>query len=100
MKMIRPIQYDRQDTCPLCKSERSIEGYTVYNKPVHLSLAIDKRKDVRDRQILFLKCTKCNTEFFPRWINGYPTPMVESNFIDFINGYRYVYEKSNYILSF
>lgn len=85
---MKPFDYDRADTCPNCKAERSIEGFTFNDKPIRLSLAIDQKRDISNMGIRYLRCSKCRMEFFPKWLNGYPTPMVDSNYIDFLNGYK------------
>lgn len=86
--MKKILQYDRADTCPACRSERSIEAYMRNGNPVLLSLSIDRGKDISTYDITYLKCKNCKKEFFPKWIDGYPTPMVDSDYDDFMNTYK------------
>ena len=92
--MKKPITFDRADTCPICKAKRSIEGYLRTGDPIHLTLAIDKKADITKTDIEYLKCKNCKREFFPMWLDGYPTPMLDGNINDFMNSYKESYKKS------
>lgn len=92
---MKVLGFDRADTCPICREKRSIEAYTRKGNPIHLSLAIDKNRDISKYNILYLKCRNCNREFFPSWVFGkYPTPMVGTMFQQFMNSYKESYKKS------
>ena len=92
--MIRPFIYERADTCPVCKSERSIEAYTYNNKPIRFSLAIDRNISVKNKDIRYLKCNKCKAEFIPNWIFRYPIPMTDNSFELFMAGYKTALKES------
>lgn len=92
--MIRPIEYEREDTCPICKSKRSIEAYTTYDKPIDLTLAIDVGRDISSMGIKYLKCRKCKRKFLPNWITAYPMPTTEQNMEEFLNGYKQSFIKA------
>lgn len=92
--MNKPFTYERADTCPICKSERSIEAYTHNDKPVRLSLAIDRNISVKNKDIEYLKCNKCKSEFFPKWVNEYPIPMTDKSFELFMAGYKTALKES------
>ena len=92
--MIRPFIYERADTCPVCKSERSIEAYTYNDKPIRFSLAIDRNISVKNKDIRYLKCNKCKAEFFPNWIFRYPIPMTDNSFELFMAGYKTALKES------
>ena len=91
--MIKPFTFDREDTCPSCKSERSIEAYDYNDRSLRLTLSIDTNRSIKYRNIKYLKCRKCGKRFFPKWNTEYPTPMSEDSFELFMNGYKY---SSNY----
>ena len=84
---IRPFSYDRADTCPLCRENRSVEAYTVNDKPVQLSLSIDRNRELTGLGIKYLKCRSCKSEFFPMWLHNHPYPMIDINYSYFMNGY-------------
>ena len=84
---IRPFSYDRADTCPLCGENRSVEAYTVNDKPVQLTLSIDRKRELTGLGIKYLKCRSCKSEFFPMWLHGCPYPMIDINYSYFMNGY-------------
>lgn len=95
--MEKVFKFDRADTCPICKSERSIEAYMRNGNPVHLSLAIDRHKDISTLDITYMKCKNCGMEFFPAWLecmDGYPTPMLDTMITQFMNSYKESYKKS------
>ena len=92
--MNKPFTYERADTCPICKSERSIEAYTHNDKPAKLSLAIDRNISVKNKDIEYLKCNKCKSEFFPKWVNEYPIPMTDKSFELFMAGYKTALKES------
>lgn len=92
--MEKIFNFDRADTCPICKSKRSIEAYMRNGKQVHLSLAIDKNKDISNLDIIYMKCKNCGYEFFPAIIGKYPTPMTTTMFNQFMSSYTESYKKS------
>lgn len=93
-RMIKPFEYEREDTCPICGSERSIEAYTYNDNPIRLSLAIDKGVSVHNKNIKYLKCKACKKEFFPKWVSEYPSPMTDVSFEFFMNGYSEALKES------
>lgn len=90
--MIKPFYYEREDTCPICKSERSIEAYTYTDKPLNMSLAIDRKVSLKNKGIAYLKCKNCKEQFFPKWISDIPIPMIDFEF--FMNGYKEALKES------
>ena len=90
--MIKPFYYEREDTCPICKSERSIEAYTYTDKPLNMSLAIDRKVSLKNKGIACLKCKNCKEQFFPKWISDIPIPMMDIEY--FMNGYKEALKES------
>src|SRR5699024_9515943 len=96
-KMEKIFSFDRADTCPTCKSKRSIEAYTRNGKEVHLSLAIDLNKDISHLDITCMKYkNSCNDIFIAviYFIGKYPTTMTSVMFDQFMNSYKEAYKKS------
>ena len=92
---MKVFRFDRADTCPSCKSERSIEAYTRSGYPVHLTLAIDHDVDISNKDILYLRCKNCHKEYFPSWTLGkYPTPMTDIMIDNFMNQFAESYKRS------
>ena len=87
--MIKPFEFDREDTCPSCKSHRSLEAYDYNYNPLRLTLAIDTNRSIKYKNIKYLRCKRCGKEFFPKWNTEYPTPMSKDSFELFMNGYKY-----------
>lgn len=85
--MIKPIQYDREDTCPSCGSKRSLEAYDINNQSLKLSLSIDRDRDMSNTKVSYIKCRNCKREYFPKWISKYPSPMTDSDYEFFMNGF-------------
>ena len=78
---MKVISFKRQDHCIECHSDRSIEIYDEYDKPINYSYyldTIDKRKsDTFDRRPLcYMKCRKCWVEYQITWENKIPEPMI------------------------
>lgn len=92
MKKMKPFSYDREDTCPECRTERAIEAYDHNNNQLKLSLSIDNNVPIKN--VSYLKCKKCKKEFFPNWITDYPTPMTDQSFELFMGGYVTAYKQS------
>lgn len=92
-KMIRPIQYERADTCPNCRQERSLEAYNIYGDSVQFSYAIDTHKDLTDRKVKYLKCKGCGAQFPPRWIEDQLFPMTKHSYTEFMDRYKESYKK-------
>lgn len=95
MEKVKPFYFDRADTCPKCKCKRSIEAYTNYNTPIHLTLYLDKNNDddLKTKYIHYMKCRNCGTEFYPEWHNNIPYAVIDSNldlFLDTFDLYKNV----------
>ena len=92
---MKPFRIERVDTCPKCGAKRSIEGYTKYDKPIKLSLRIDRDMEF-EGNIYYLKCSRCGQEYFPKWLplSKFPFPMHDSDYENFMNGYILSYEKA------
>lgn len=95
-RKIKPFSYERADTCPSCNSKRSLEAYSRFDKPVRLSLHIDRNMELGNVSICYFKCRNCGSEFFPKWVKGfkYPLPMFDSNYSDFMNSYILSYKRA------
>mgnify|MGYP005951875775 CR=1 FL=1 len=67
--MIKPVTFDRPDTCPHCGGARALELYNHKNIPMHYSIMIDQHVNLKDKvvDLAYIKCKKCGKEFFPRW---------------------------------
>lgn len=87
------IKIERPDTCFKCESKRSIECYDIYNNPLNYSLLLDKletRPDKTDetlsilnkRELVIMRCKKCNKQYVIKWNNGIPEPLRNFCFIE------------------
>lgn len=92
---MKPFRIERPDTCPNCKSQRSLEAYTKYDRPIKLSLRID-RDNQFDGNIYYMKCSKCGYEYFPKWLSlsKFPFPMHDSDYENFMNSYILSFRKA------
>lgn len=81
---MKVIQFKRHDNCINCNSDRSIELYDVYNKPVNYSYFLDNisRIDIdcfNKRELSYMKCKKCGKIYNINWVNGIPEPLINKN---------------------
>jgi len=98
--MQKMIEFKRPDYCIHCETERAIEGYDKFGKPINYTYLIDQKqlgKEVSDkldrREVTFMKCRKCNHEFFIDWRtkDNIPKPINSFVPIDYflISNYKY-----------
>lgn len=92
--MIYPISFERQDTCLLCKSKKSIECYDIRNNPIGFSRILDLLEDnknisLQNREFSHMKCIKCNVTFNLHWTgdNDIPKPLYSNGIDKFIDKY-------------
>lgn len=95
---MNPMIFNREDHCPLCGNDRSIEVFTITNRPMYFSLILDryeKDKSVINRldtvMLSYMECLRCKEKFKIQWTpNGVPKPLAHNlslkifmdNFID------------------
>lgn len=79
--MIRGMVYLREDTCPKCMSERSLDLYDEYNKRAYFSVMLDQHKTDKllSRRLYYFKCSKCGEEFNIDWSNPSRIPVPLNN---------------------
>lgn len=81
----------RNDECPICGSERSLECYDMKNKPIRFTLFIDNKNfdRLKHRALSYMKCRKCGSVFNIDWNdNGEPYPLTERKLNDFMLKYN------------
>lgn len=63
--MIVPIYYTREDTCPLCNKEKSLEIYDKFNNPIRFSTILDfgELERLKSKQLRYMRCKNCESEF-------------------------------------
>ena len=97
--MIRGVTYDREDTCPKCRKQRSLEIYDKNNNPGRLSLILDMNQFYRlqQRQFYYIKCTSCGEEFRIDWSNPnrIPVPLLGNKLKYFLEDYVNSYEDNS-----
>lgn len=82
-----PIYFERQDTCPICESKRSIECYDTFNRPIQFTKILDciennQNFDLRFREFSYMKCKNCNVRFMLDWKDkNIPRPLVYKNIL-------------------
>ena len=74
----------RPDKCMECNTERSIEIFDVFDKPINYSYLLDllesKNIDVNERlnnrQLSYMQCRRCGKIYCIDWRNrNYPVPV-------------------------
>lgn len=96
MALINPITFLREDYCIVCNSNRSIECYDVFNRPINFSRIIDiyNNKKIFNEQnikdIYSMKCKKCNTSFTIDWFGNraIPRPSTINHINEFMNIFK------------
>lgn len=85
----------RADYCTHCGTDRALECYTKFDKPINYPLFLDELKHnssiihkLDNYEIEYMLCRKCKTEFFIDWRNGYPEPIRDFILVEiFLNNY-------------
>jgi hypothetical protein len=84
---IKAVAFCRPDYCNKCNTERAIECYDVYSRPINYTLIMDyveKGKIVTDiidkRELSHMECKKCKTQYNLDWTKapGYPVPLLDN----------------------
>lgn len=81
----------RNDHCPVCDSDRSLEVYDMKNRPVRFTLFIDggNLDRLKTKSLSYLKCRKCGAIFKIDWEgNESPYPLTDQKMNDFIVKYN------------
>ena len=85
----------REDFCPCCKKERSIECYNNKGEPINYSIYLDKRDsgnivEFKNKgYITNMSCTRCRTKFIIDWTRPFPRPLLFNGFYkSFMKNYR------------
>lgn len=93
--LIKPFILERDDYCTNCRTQKTIELYNIYDKPMRysnlLSFANNINLDsVLDKTVLsYMKCKKCGKIYKICWKDHKPAPMVcDPVFDDFMQNYR------------
>lgn len=83
------IKY-RPDYCVLCDSQRSIECYDIYGKPINYVILVDKynrNKELaldilHNKNLSCMKCKRCHNEFRIDWSSPdrFPKPLYSDKF--------------------
>lgn len=94
--MIKPVKFNRPDTCPNCGGKRSLELYNHKNNPMNYSIMLDQNVNVKEKvnDLAYIKCKKCNKEFFPRWQDGKILVTEDMNEDDFMALYKAMKKKA------
>lgn len=91
---MKVFNFVRYDYCNQCNTDRSIECYDSYGKPVNYSLLVDqylKEKDIDRvlngyRTFIYFRCKKCGALYRLDWRTRFPVPLrsefVVENFIE------------------
>lgn len=94
--MIRGVIYDREDTCPECRRQRSLELYDKNDRPAWFTLILDRNEidKLYSRQLYYFKCKQCGKEFRIDWgqDNRIPIPLLGNKLESFLNDYCGSYE--------
>lgn len=94
--MIKPVRFYRPDMCIKCKSERSLDCYDKYSRPIGFSRIIDlkqkgKNVTINSKELHYMKCKKCNKIYQLDWKDGreIPYPLINNIKIDnFLEMYK------------
>lgn len=84
--MYTPIIFEREDFCPHCKTKNSLMIYDYLGNIVNYPKILDNKDysifEVSEDSISFnfMKCCKCNKEFFIDWSQGIPPRPMFANF--------------------
>lgn len=81
---------NREDKCPECKTERSLELYDIDDHPLRFNYLLDSDNTTRlhDKKCSYFLCRRCKTEFPIDWINpDIPRPLTNTKIDDFLRNY-------------
>lgn len=92
------IEIQRPDYCIQCNTKKSIECYSIYNKPIHYSNLLDRlnRNESIDSildnaQLSHMICRKCGKTYDISWSidNHIPIPLTTDIFYNyFMDNYK------------
>ena len=88
--MTYPFIIERSDKCSVCKKDRSLELYNVYDKPLYLSDAIDNSttKSLVRMNARYFQCKNCGLQFPILWVGENPIPLELSTYDLFFESYK------------
>ena len=80
------ISFKQQDHCVSCNTDRVMELYDAYNKPISYSYFLDNIKTVDmgifdKRELSYFKCKKCGMLYPITWENTIPEPLINKNIL-------------------
>lgn len=91
--MQKIFQQIREDTCPECWSERSLELYDRYNNPLRFTHILDRGAldCINNKKLSHFKCKKCNKVFHIKWTGknrNIPRPLQDIKIRDFMSIFK------------
>lgn len=83
----------REDTCPDCETERSLELYDRYNNPLRFSHLLDRNAlcYLDNKKLSHFKCKKCGKVFHIKWTGdkrNIPRPLQDIRISDFMTNFK------------
>ncbi len=93
-QLFKPI---RGDYCTKCNTQRSIECYNKFDKPINYTYFLDQLEKGRTEilgnldkiEITSMCCKKCNEVYFIDWRQGYPLPIRDFIIVDIFLQHTY-----------
>lgn len=92
------IEFERPDYCVECSTRKSIECYTIYDKPIGYTDLINRlrrNEDIdhilKNNQLSYMKCRKCGKVYIIFWNteNHIPEPLRSDIFYnDFMDNFK------------
>lgn len=91
--MQKIFQKLREDTCPECGCERSLELYDRYNNPVRFSHLLDRDalRYLENKKLSHFKCNNCHKTFQIKWTGdrrNIPRPLQDIKIYDFMSNFK------------
>lgn len=83
----------REDTCPVCDTERSLELYDRYNNPLRFSHLLDRDalRYLDNKKLSHFKCKKCGKTYHIKWTGDertIPRPLQDIKIHDFMANFK------------
>ncbi len=76
------IEFARMDDCSCCNTQKSIECYDIYDKPINYTYFLDryeKDKEVltklNNRVLAYMQCRNCHNKFVIYWDQNREIPI-------------------------
>lgn len=96
-QLIRGMVYLREDTCPICQAERSLELYDNNDNRAYFSniLDQDRLEKLHYKRYYYIKCSNCKREFQIDWSypNHIPVPLLGNKLQYFLEDYNSSYRQ-------